>query len=210
MRKISGVIWIITFAGVILCAACETQQAARPTLRAQAIQVAEQGQEPTAPRWILSIAHSLDYQSNYRASHLRLSWSGSFTVTDSEISGSGLGHISGQHRCGDDREPEYDVTGEFTFQITGQQITRSDGLPLFQLLIEGQDLTLRSDAKCTANFDEIAVASRLESLAEQLPALVDHIEIESRAGATTTIPLPDALAIFGKAPLEVELTETAD
>jgi hypothetical protein len=206
MRKTIRSIWFIGLTVVLLWAACEAQQAARPTLHEQAIQVADRSQEPVAPLWILSIAHSLAYQNDYHASQLQLSWSGSFVVTGGQIAGSGIGQISGQHGCGDDRDPEYDVTGEFTFQITGRQVTRSDGRPLFQLLIEGQDLTLHSDAKCAANFYEIAVASRLQSLAEQLPSLVEHIEIEGRAGATATIPLPDALALFGKTPLKVELT----
>ena len=213
LRKPIGTIWIAGLMLLMMCAACgpvqliETAPTASPGGNVNPMaQAVEYGRERDARAWTLSITHQVNQKSPYGESRLQMIWSGSFTVRGGQIAGSGVGQIAGQHGCGDDRGPEYDVTGEFTFQITGRQIARSDGRPLFQLLIEGHDLTLHSDAKCAANFYEIAVASRLQSLVEQLPSLVDHIEIEGRAGATATIPLPDALVLFSKAPLEVELT----
>lgn len=206
MRKASGVIWIISVVVAILCTACAAQGAARSTLPDQVTLITQQSRPHAAAQWTLAMTYPLKYKSAYGEGRLLLTWSGTFDVTDAEISGNGSGRITGHHRCGIERPAENKVDGEFDFQIAGEPITQADGRILFKLMIEGQYLALHSDARCAANFYEIAVASRLQSLVEQLPSLVKYIEIEARTGASTTVPLPDAFALFNGTPLEVELT----
>jgi hypothetical protein len=206
MRKASGVIRLINVVMAIFCAACATQGTARSTLPVQATLIAKQSRPHAAPQWTLAMTYPLKYKSAYGEGQLLLTWSGSFDVTDAEISGNGSGRVAGQHRCGTDSAAEDEVDGEFDFQIAGESIAQANGQTRFRLMIEGKDLAIRSDAPCPANFYEIAVTARLQTLAEQLPSLVKYIEIEARTGASTTVSLPDAFALFNGAPLNVELT----
>ncbi len=76
--------------------------------------------ECDAERWSLAMTMEVDTGEG----DVTFLWDGIFTVTDGEIDGDGIGTLLGSGECvvNDVTEEVFDVTGTFTFMVTGTQV----------------------------------------------------------------------------------------